>query len=173
MAFGFTWGGEFGKIALTLFRLVASVFIFYWLYRSVITAAHKGLIICIALIFAGAVGNIIDSVFYGLIFSESTPETLAVLLPKGGGYASLLHGRVVDMFYFPLWEGYLPGWLPMWGGDYFIFFQAIFNLADASITVGIVSIIIFQKWLFKDPSTIQPPAAAFPNVTQEETKSPS
>jgi signal peptidase II len=150
MAFGLSWGGEYGKLALTLFRLVASVVIFYWLYRAVITGAHKGLIICISLIFAGAVGNIIDSVFYGLIFSESTPETLATLFPKNGGYAPLLHGHVVDMLYFPLWEGFLPEWIPVWGGEYFVFFQAIFNIADASISTGIISIIVFQKWLFKE-----------------------
>lgn len=160
MAFGMTWGGELGKLALTLFRLVACVFIFYWLYRSVKTNAHTGLIICIALIFAGALGNIIDSVFYGVIFSASTPDTVATLFPKGGGYAPLLHGHVVDMFYFPLWEGYLPEWLPIWGGEYFVFFQAIFNLADASISVGIISIIVFQKWLFKEPHKQQPVASA-------------
>ena len=155
MAFGLTWGGSMGKLALTLFRLVASGFIFYWLYRSIINQAHKGLIICIALIFAGAIGNIIDSVFYGIILSASTPDLLATLFPDNGGYAPVLYGHVVDMFYFPLWEGFLPDWLPIWGGDYFIFFQAIFNVADASISIGIAVLILFQNIFFKEPKKKQ------------------
>lgn len=150
MAFGITWGGTTGKLLLTLFRLVAVGFIFYWLKRLLDSNAHKGLIVCVALIMAGAFGNIIDSVFYGLIFSQSTPTQLATLFPAEGGYAPMLHGHVVDMFYFPLWEGYLPEWLPVWGGTYFRFFDAIFNVADAAISVGIIAILIFQTVFFKD-----------------------
>ena len=150
MAFGISWGGETGKLLLTLFRLVAVGFIFYWLKRVVDTGAHKGLVACIALILSGALGNIIDSVFYGVIFSQSTPTQVATLFPDGGGYSTWLHGRVVDMFYLPIWEGYLPQWLPIWGGDYFVFFQPIFNVADAAISVGIIAILIFQGVFFKD-----------------------
>jgi signal peptidase II len=157
MAFGITWGGTTGKLLLTLFRLVAVGFIFFWLKRLLETNAHKGLVACVALIMAGAFGNIIDSVFYGIIFSQSTPSQLAELFTAGGGYAPLLHGHVVDMFYFPIWEGYLPQWLPIWGGTYFTFFDAIFNVADASISVGIVSILLFQSVFFKhEPKNAQP-----------------
>jgi signal peptidase II len=152
MAFGITWGGEFGKIALTLFRIIASGFIWYWLYRLIRSKSHWGMITCVSLIFAGAIGNIIDSIFYGAIFSESKINMLASIFPEQG-YGALLHGKVVDMFYFPLWEGFLPNWVPLWGGDYFIFFQPIFNLADASISIGVISILVFQKWILKDENS--------------------
>ncbi len=150
MAFGMSLGGDSGKLLLTVFRIIAATGIGYYLMRVVNEKAHAGYITSIALIFAGAVGNIIDSIFYGCIFSESTTAIPSVLFPESGGYANWLHGRVVDMLYFPLYEGFLPKWIPLWGGDYFIFFRPIFNIADASITTGVLIIIVFQKKFFKD-----------------------
>jgi len=150
MAFGMSLGGDSGKLLLTLFRIIAAVAIGYYLIRVVNQKAHPGFIVAMSLIFAGAVGNILDSVFYGKIFSASNPGSVSVLFPAGGGYANWLHGRVVDMFYFPLYEGFLPKWIPLWGGDYFIFFRPIFNIADASITTGVLMIIVFQKRFFRD-----------------------
>ncbi|MEO5675876.1 MAG: lipoprotein signal peptidase [Chitinophagales bacterium] len=150
MAFGMSLGGDSGKLLLTVFRIIAATGIGYYLIRVVNEKAHAGYITSIALIFAGAVGNIIDSIFYGCIFSESTTAIPSVLFPEAGGYANWLHGRVVDMLYFPLYEGFLPNWIPLWGGDYFVFFRPIFNIADASITTGVLIIILFQKKFFKD-----------------------
>jgi len=150
MAFGMSLGGDSGKLILSVFRIIAVVAIGYYLIRVVNQKAHPGFIVSISLIFAGALGNILDSVFYGKIFSASTTLQPAVLFPAGGGYANWLHGRVVDMFYFPLYEGFLPKWIPFWGGDYFIFFRPIFNIADASITTGVLLIILFQKKFFRE-----------------------
>ncbi|WP_225859932.1 MULTISPECIES: lipoprotein signal peptidase [Chitinophaga] len=147
MAYGLKFGGDFGKILLTLFRLVAVVIGFVYMKRLIREKYHTGLLICGSLILAGAAGNLIDSMFYGLIFSESTYE-VAKFLPKGGGYGSFLHGKVVDMLYFPIYEGYLPKWVPFKGGDYFIFFRPVFNIADAAISVGVITILIFQKRFF-------------------------
>jgi signal peptidase II len=110
-----------------------------------------GLIFSITLIFAGAIGNLIDSAFYGLIFSHSSYHTLATLFPEGGGYDTFLHGKVVDMFYFPLIRGYYPDWFPFWGGNDFIFFRPVFNLADSSITTGVLILILFQRKYFTRP----------------------
>jgi len=144
MAFGMEFGGDRGKLLLTLFRIVAVVGIGWALRRMVREGARPAHAVSVALILAGALGNIIDSTFYGVLFSQSTPFTKAVFLPPDGGYAPLLHGAVVDMFYFPIWEGRLPGWLPFWGGEYFIFFRPVFNIADAAITVGVVLFILTQ-----------------------------
>ena len=148
---GMAWGtkipGEYGKLALTLFRLAAIVGIGYWLWDAVRKDGSRILITSIALIFAGAFGNIIDSVFYGLFFNESYGQ-VASFLPESGGYSSLFHGKVVDMLYFPLWKGYLPEWIPVWGGKYFTFFEPVFNIADSAISVGVAMLLLFNKRAF-------------------------
>lgn len=145
MAFGLEFGGEWGKLILTVFRIIAVVGIGYALNRMTRTGATTAQITSVALIFAGALGNIIDSTFYGVLFSQSTPFEKAVFLPPDGGYSSLLHGAVVDMFYFPVWEGRLPQWLPFWGGEHMVFFRPVFNIADAAITIGVALFIIVQR----------------------------
>jgi signal peptidase II len=150
MAFGLELGGEIGKLALSLFRIIAIVAIGYGIVYMIKKEYHKGLILCVSLIFAGALGNMIDSAFYGMIFSESTWYDKAVLFPPKGGYSSFLHGKVVDMFYFPLISGHYPSWFPIWGGEDFIFFRPVFNLADAAISIGVVIILIFQKQYLKE-----------------------
>lgn len=145
MAFGFEFAGEYGKMFLSIFRIIAVIAIGWYLFRL---TRHKeipfGFLVCIALIFSGAIGNIIDSLFYGMIFNHSYGQ-VAGFLPEGGGYATFLHGRVVDMFYFPIIQTTLPQWLPFWGGNEFIFFRPVFNIADSSITVGIFSILLFYR----------------------------
>ncbi|HEY8780202.1 MAG TPA: lipoprotein signal peptidase [Mucilaginibacter sp.] len=133
MAFGWEIGGVAGKLTLTLFRIVAVLGIGYGLVHLVKHKYHRGLIICVALIFAGALGNIIDSTFYGLLYQ----------------HGHLFEGRVVDMFYFPLIRATYPSWFPLWRGETFEFFQPIFNLADASISIGVIAILLFQKRYFK------------------------
>lgn len=147
MAFGMKFGGEYGKLILSLFRIIAVGGIGWYLFKLIKENADKLYIICMSLIFAGAVGNIIDSVFYGLIFSESY-FNIAQFMPAEGGYAGLLHGKVVDMFYFPLFSGYYPDWFPLWGGEDFLFFRPVFNIADSAISIGVVLLIIFQKRFF-------------------------
>jgi signal peptidase II len=149
MAYGMEFGGEYGKLFLSVFRVIAVIGIGYGLYYMVKNKYNRGFILNVALIFAGALGNIIDSVFYGVIFSESTFYDKAILFPEGGGYASLLHGKVVDMLYFPLIEGTFPSWFPIWGGEDFLFFRPVFNIADSAISVGVFLILIFQKRYFK------------------------
>jgi signal peptidase II len=148
MAFGFEFAGEYGKMFLSVFRIIAVIAIGWYLFKL---ARQKeipfGFIASISLIFAGAIGNIIDSLFYGIIFNDSYGQ-VATLFPDGGGYASFLHGRVVDMFYFPLLEGRYPDWIPFFGGNSFIFFRPVFNVADSAITVGIFSILIFYRKYF-------------------------
>jgi signal peptidase II len=151
MAWGWKFGGDWGKLILTLFRLVAVVFGVFYIRNIVRKKYHRGFVICVAMIFAGALGNLIDSMFYGLIFSGSDDGApLAVLFPPGGGYAGFLHGKVVDMIWAPIIENKtLPGWIPFWGGERFTFFSPIFNIADASISVGVIAILLFQKRFFK------------------------
>jgi len=136
-----------GKLILTLFRLAAIVGIGYWLINTIKTKGSKILIIAISLIFAGALGNIIDSVFYGVLFSDSYGE-VATFLSVDGGYDGLFHGRVVDMLHFPLWKGYLPEWLPFFGGKYITFFDPVFNISDIAISTGIGMLLVFNKKAF-------------------------
>lgn len=151
MAWGWKFGGDWGKLILTLFRLVAVIFGVFYIRSIVRKKYHRGFVICVAMIFAGALGNLIDSMFYGLIFSGSDDGApLAVMFPPGGGYAGFLHGKVVDMVWAPIIENkVLPGWIPFWGGERFTFFSPIFNIADASISVGVIAILLFQKRFFK------------------------
>lgn len=150
MAYGMEFGGEYGKLFLTVFRIIAVSGIGYGLHYMIKNKYNRGFILNVALIFAGAFGNIIDSVFYGVIFSESTFYEKAVLFPEAGGYGSILHGKVVDMLYFPLIEGTFPSWLPVWGGEPFLFFRPVFNVADSAISIGVFLILIFQKRYFKE-----------------------
>jgi signal peptidase II len=151
MAYGWKFGGEAGKMILTLFRLVAVIFGVWYLRSIILKKYHRGFIICAALIFAGALGNLIDSMFYGMIFEESIPgSSLPAKMFPEQGYAGFLHGKVVDMLYFPIISGaYFPDWVPFWGGEEFEFFRPIFNLADASISTGVIAILVFQKRFFK------------------------
>jgi len=135
------------KLSLTIFRIVAIFGIGYWLYDSVKKQSPNVLIWAIVFIFAGALGNILDSVFYGVLFNDSYGQ-VASFLPTEGGYDSLLHGKVVDMLYFPIWKGYLPEWIPFYGGDYFTFFEPVFNVADVAISTGFGMLIFFNKKAF-------------------------
>jgi signal peptidase II len=149
MAWGWKFGGEWGKMILTLFRLAAVIFGTWYLRRMVNQGYTKGFIICASLIYAGALGNLIDSMFYGLIFTESDRYTIATMFPDQGGYAGFLHGKVVDMLHFPIINTRWPDWMPFFGGSDFTFFSPIFNIADASISVGVITLLIFQKRLLK------------------------
>lgn len=149
MAFGISLGGNYGKLALSLFRIVAVGFLAYYIRLLIKSKANFGLLFSFALILAGAIGNIIDSAIYGIIFSESPYHGgLAELFPAEGGYAGFLHGKVVDMLYFPIFNGDFPEWLPFWGGQRFLFFKPVFNIADMSITIGVLNILIFQRSFF-------------------------
>ena len=142
MAFGIEAGG---KLFLSLFRIVAVVLIILYIRRLVRENYNTGFIVCVTLVLAGATGNIIDSIFYGAIFEASYPGHVASLVPWGEGYSSLLHGKVVDMLYFPLFSGTWPDWVPMVGGQEFLFFRFIFNIADSAITVGVILILLFYR----------------------------
>ena len=146
MAMGFEFGGKAGKLFLTLFRLVAVMGIVFWLFQNIKRKVHNAVIIAIALIFSGAVGNIIDSVFYGVIFDDSQHKVATFFADKP--YGELFYGKVVDMFYFPLWQGVLPEWIPFMGGEFFTFFQYIFNPADAFISIGVALLFVFSKQAF-------------------------
>jgi signal peptidase II len=149
MAFGMELSWKFGKIFLSVFRIVAVVLIGWYLVKLSKNGAHQWLLYSVALVFVGAVGNIIDSVFYGMIFSDSYSQ-IATLFPAEGGYSSFLHGKVVDMLYFPIIKGTYPEWVPFKGDESFIFFRPVFNIADSAITIGISIILIFQKRFFKE-----------------------
>lgn len=148
MAFGMEFAGNYGKLFLSLFRIIAVGFIGWYIYKLTFKPNIKtGLIISLSLIVAGAFGNIIDSAFYGMIFNESFFQ-VAELFPDGGGYGTFLHGRVVDMLYFPIIQSHYPQWFPFWGGEEFEFFRPVFNISDASITTGVLMLIVFQKRYF-------------------------
>jgi len=155
MAYGWKLGGDWGKMALTLFRLFAVIFGTFYIRHIINKKYHTGFIVCATLIFAGAIGNLIDSMFYGLFFEHSDPYTqnLARSAMHPGfntGYAGFLHGKVVDMLYFPLiTNARFPDWFPIWGGESFEFFRPVFNIADASISLGVLMILLFQKKFFK------------------------
>lgn len=151
MAWGWKFGGEIGKMSLTLFRMVAVIFGVWYIREIMKKKQHPGFIVCVGLIFAGALGNLIDSMFYGLIFEESTYTSVAGMFPEKG-YAGFLHGKVVDMFYFPIIRTHYPEWMPFVGGDEFEFFSPVFNIADASISVGVITLLVFQK-KFLQPET--------------------
>ncbi len=154
MAWGWKFGGDFGKIALTLFRLAAVIWGSFLIRDFISKKMHRGFIICAALIYAGAVGNLIDSLFYGLLFDYSNPfsQNVSQLLPATGGYAGFLHGKVVDMLYFPIiTNAHYPGWVPFVGGDEFEFFRPVFNIADTAISTGVIAILIFQNKFFNVP----------------------
>ena len=149
MAFGMEFGGDWGKLGLSLFRIVFVLFMASFLLKLIRKNADKVLIISLSLVLAGAIGNIIDGTFYGILFSESYRQ-LATFLPEAGGYAPLFFGKVVDMFYFPIYKGYLPEWIPFLGGDYFVFFRPVFNIADSAISIGVAIMVIFQKKVMKE-----------------------
>lgn len=150
MAFGMELGeGKWGKTILSLFRIAAVGGIGWYIWKLIKDKAPTGVLFSFALIFCGAIGNIFDSLFYGLIFSDSHYQ-VATLFPTDGGYSSFLHGRVVDMLYFPLVEGSFPSWVPVWGGQEFIFFRPVFNLADSYITIGVLMLILFYRKFFTD-----------------------
>lgn len=147
-AFGFQLGGDYGKLILSLFRIVAVGALGWYIRHLIVKRAPSGVIVGFGLVLAGALGNIIDSAFYGLIFSESTPFEVAKAFPQGGGYAGFLHGYVVDMLYFPLFSGTYPSWLPLVGGNHFTFFSPIFNIADSYISIGVIYMLLFQRKFF-------------------------
>ena len=144
MAFGMEFGGYTGKTLLTLFRIMVVGIGIKYVMDITKTKLPNGALISLGLIIGGAIGNIIDSSFYGIIFNDSY-NNVATFFPETGGYSSLLHGKVVDMLYFPLLNSHYPQWLPIWGGDHFIFFRPVFNIADAGISVGIFMILLFYR----------------------------
>lgn len=150
MAFSMELPSQYGKLLLSLFRLVAIGFIIYMLRSLIKDKYHPGLIYSGAMILAGAIGNMVDSAFYGLIFTDSVGR-VAELFPKGGGYAGFLRGNVVDMLWFPVVHGVFPDWFPIWKGEFYEFFRPIFNIADAAITIGVAIIIIFHRTFFQHP----------------------
>lgn len=166
MAWGWKWGGDWGKMALTLFRLAAVIFGTWYLVRIVRHRYSRGFIICAALIYAGALGNLIDSMFYGMIFDKGMIFDAVsqqyiyypgvAHLTTNGGYQSFLHGNVVDMLYFPMVHSAFPSWFPFVGGKEFEFFSPIFNIADASISIGVITLLLFQKRLVRRTHTAPP-----------------
>jgi len=150
MAFGIEFGGEFGKLFLSLFRIiVVGTMAVFLLKAAKKKSLHPGLIISFSFIIAGAIGNIIDSAIYGIIFNDSFGQ-VATMFPESGGYSSFLHGHVVDMLYFPIIESQFPAWMPIWGGEHFTFFSPVFNIADASISLGAGIFLLYQKHFFND-----------------------
>lgn len=166
MAYGWKFGGVWGKVALTVFRMGAVVFGSWYLAKIQRMGYSSGFVACAGLIYAGALGNLIDSSFYGMVFDKgmtldnASGEYLGypgLAVFSADGYSGFLHGNVVDMFYFPIIKGFFPEWVPYWGGEYFEFFRPIFNLADASISCGVIAILLFQKRFFRQQTTLQEP----------------
>lgn len=157
--------GRYGKLALSLFRIGAVIFLIHYIRQLLKMKVSFGLLLSFGLILAGALGNIIDSAVYGLIFSESSPHSVAQFMPEGGGYADFLHGKVVDMFHFPLLSGRFPEWFPFWANEKYEFFRPIFNLADTAITIGVLNIIFFQRSFF---TTEEPNEGAPTNNTEQK-----
>lgn len=155
MAFGMELAGEYGKLFLSVFRIAAVAGIAWYLFSLIKNNAPTLAVVSISLVFAGAIGNIIDSAFYGLLFSESYGE-VARFLPPEGGYAGFLHGRVVDMLYFPIIEGHFPSWFPIWANDHFLFFSPVFNISDSAITTGVALILLFQRKFFMSANNETP-----------------
>lgn len=150
MAFGISLGGQIGKLVLSIFRIIAVGFLGYIVYNLIKAKETIGVIISFSLIMAGAIGNIIDSAFYGIIFSNTPYHGgVATLFPAGGGYAPFLFGKVVDMLYFPLIDTVLPDWFPVWGGKRFQFFRPVFNISDAAITTGVLMLLLFHRRIFR------------------------
>jgi signal peptidase II len=167
MAFGWEFGGNNGKLFLSVFRIIAIGGIIWYLHHLIKNNASGALVVCMSLILAGAVGNIIDSAFYGMIFTNSSHYE-AASFSTINNYSSFLHGRVVDMLYFPIIESRFPNWFPIWGGQDFTFFSPIFNIADSSITIGVAIMVLFQKKLFKEDTETQPEVET--TTTQEPTE---
>ncbi len=157
MAFGITFDWEYGKLLLSMFRIVMVGGLIWYLRAMAKEGAPQGFLLSVGLITAGAIGNIIDSAFYGMIFTDSQHigGEVAELVPPGDGYGTFLHGKVVDMLYFPIHNFVVPDWVPQLGGENFLFFSPIFNIADAAITVGVLCILIFQRYFFKEPAAVQ------------------
>lgn len=173
MAFGWDLGGEYGKLALSLFRIAAVIFLILFIRQLIGENIRFGVLASFGLILAGAIGNILDSAFYGLIFSPSYYHGgLATLFPPEGGYAGFLHGKVVDMLYFPIWQGNYPTWVPFLGGKEYFFFKPVFNIADVSITTGVLNILIFQRDFFryyqKDEEVVATPAPVIPENANQD-----
>jgi signal peptidase II len=166
MAWGWELGGDWGKMLLTLFRLAAVIFGSWYLGRIVKQNYSTGFIICASLIYAGALGNLIDSMFYGLIFEDSSYTHISKIFPAHG-YAGFLHGKVVDMLYFPMIDSTFPNWLPFIGGKQFEFFSPIFNIADASISVGVLTLLVFQRRLVHREYTNEPAAITSTGMTDQ------
>jgi signal peptidase II len=172
MAFGLKFGGEWGKIALTVFRLIASIWGFFFIRKLVKEKFTNGLIFCASLILAGAIGNLIDCLFYGMIFSNSGQHAMepAHFVAFGKGYGKFMHGKVVDMLYFPIIKSTWPSWVPFVGGKYFEFFRLIFNIADFAISTGVISILVFQGKLFNKKDDSLPEQSEVENEIANDTK---
>lgn len=172
MAFGLSFGGVMGKYMLSIFRILLVMVLIYIIRGMIQAKENKGLLVAFALIIAGAIGNILDSAFYGIIFSETPYHGgIAELFPEGGGYAPFLQGKVVDMLYFPMYQGILPDWVPFRGGKSFSFFNPVFNVADTSISLGVISILVFYRSFFKSDEEIRKQreeALAEKNINEEE-----
>jgi signal peptidase II len=179
MAFGFEFGGEYGKLALSIFRILACIGGMFYIRHIIRTKEHPGFIFSVSLILAGAIGNILDSAFYGVLFDKGTilhsdfqeyiPYDGIASFAQGKGYAPSMFGCVVDMFYFPMISGVFPEWFPIWGGEDFQFFRPIFNFADASISSGIGIIILFQKKFAKKTETVEESIPVETTTTNSET----